>query len=164
MSGIDNNRELMVIKPSGVDYEKLKASDMVVIELSSGKVVEGSLRPSSDTDTHIALYRAFDNLGGIVHTHSQYATIWAQAGKTLTALGTTHADYFNGDIPCTRAMTKEEMDGSYEFETGTVIIETYKERKLDPIQMPVIFVKSPKVKDLLLLAKTHKRRCIMLWC
>lgn len=141
-SAIDANRELVVIKPSGVDYDKLKASDMVVLELQSGKIVEGSLRPSSDTDTHLALYRAFDDLGGIVHTHSRYATIWAQAGRSLEALGTTHADYFSAAIPCTRDMTKDEIEGSYELETGNVIIETLKERQLTPTAMPAVLVKS----------------------
>lgn len=141
-SAIDANRELVVIKPSGVDYDKLTAKDMVVVSLNTGEVVEGNLRPSSDTATHLELYKAFDDLGGVVHTHSRYATIWAQAARDLEALGTTHADYFNGAIPCTRAMTKAEIEGKYELETGKVIVETLKERKLTPSDMPAVLVKS----------------------
>jgi len=122
VSGIDRERGLVVIKPSGVDYAVMKPSDMVVVDLATGEVVEGSLRPSSDTPTHLALYRAFPEIGGVVHTHSTYATAWAQAGIDLPNIGTTHADYFHNSIPCTRDMTAAEVEGSYELETGNVIV------------------------------------------
>lgn len=128
VSGIDREHGLVVIKPSGVEYEKMKAEDMVVIDLKTGEKVEGALKPSSDTPTHLALYRAFPEIGGIVHTHSRWATIYAQAGMGIPALGTTHGDYFYGEIPCTRKMTAEEIDGEpghYEYETGNVIVETF---------------------------------------
>lgn len=134
VSGIDRESGVMVIKPSGVEYEDLKADDLVCVDVASGKVVEGHLRPSSDTNTHLALYRAFKDIGGVVHTHSRFATIFAQAARSIPALGTTHADYFYGDIPCARALTKEEINGEYEFETGNVIIETFKD--IDPLAMP----------------------------
>lgn len=137
VSGIDRKAGLVAIKPSGVPYEELKADDLVVLDLE-GRVVEGKLKPSSDTPTHLALYRAFPQLGGIVHTHSPWATSWAQAGRSLPALGTTHADYFYGEIPCTRAMTEAEIRGAYELETGNVIIETFKDR--DPAQVPGVLV------------------------
>ncbi|AXH63943.1 L-ribulose-5-phosphate 4-epimerase [Providencia huaxiensis] len=142
VSGIDREAGLMVIKPSGVDYETMKAEDMVVVSLESGKVVEGKYRPSSDTDTHLALYQAFPEIGGIVHTHSRHATIWAQAGLPLSALGTTHADYFYGEIPCTRKMTASEIEGDYERETGHVIIETFKEKGLSAKDIPAVLVNS----------------------
>jgi L-ribulose-5-phosphate 4-epimerase len=135
VSGIDRDAGLVVIKPSGVPYEELKLEDLVVLDLE-GKVVEGKLKPSSDTPTHLALYRAFPEIGGIVHTHSPWATSWAQAGKGIPALGTTHADYFYGEIPCTRAMTEAEIQGAYELETGNVIIETFRSRDLNPAQVP----------------------------
>ena len=125
VSGIDREKGLIVIKPSGVEYENMKASDMVVVDLE-GNVVEGDLKPSSDTATHIELYKTFEEAGGIVHTHSTWATIWAQSGSDIKAYGTTHADYFYGSIPCTRKMTTEEIEGEYEKETGKVIVETYK--------------------------------------
>ncbi len=128
VSGIDRENGLVVIKPSGVEYEKMKAEDMVVIDLKTGEKVEGALKPSSDTPTHLALYRAFPEIGGIVHTHSRWATIYAQAGMGIPALGTTHGDYFYGEIPCTRKMTAEEIGGEpghYEYETGNVIVETF---------------------------------------
>ncbi|QCJ71482.1 L-ribulose-5-phosphate 4-epimerase [Providencia heimbachae] len=142
VSGIDRESGLMVIKPSGVEYETMQAEDMVVVSLSSGEVVEGKYKPSSDTDTHIALYLAFPEIGGIVHTHSRHATIWAQAGLPLSALGTTHADYFYGEIPCTRKMTDSEIASDYEKETGNVIIETFKEKGISAKDIPAVLVNS----------------------
>jgi L-ribulose-5-phosphate 4-epimerase len=139
VSGIDRKQGLVVIKPSGVPYEKLKAEDLVVVDLD-GTIVEGRLRPSSDTPTHVALYRCFPYIGGIVHTHSPWATSWAQAGRSIPALGTTHADYFYGEIPCTRALTKEEINRAYEVETGNVIIETFETGGIDPLAMPGVLV------------------------
>ncbi|HEX7057114.1 MAG TPA: L-ribulose-5-phosphate 4-epimerase [Bacilli bacterium] len=139
VSGIDRERGLMVIKPSGVAYEKLRRDDMVVTDLD-GNVVEGKLRPSSDTPTHVVLYKAFPQIGGVVHTHSPWATSWSQAGMGIPALGTTHADYFYGEIPCTRKMTEAEITGAYERETGNVIVETL--NGLDPLQMPGVLVHS----------------------
>ena len=124
VSGIDRATNLVVIKPSGVDYETMQASDMVVIDLD-GKVVEGKWKPSSDTPTHVELYRAFPEVGGIVHTHSRWATIFAEAGREIPAMGTTQADYFYGAVPCTRKMTDAEIQGEYEKETGKVIIEAF---------------------------------------
>lgn len=137
VSAIDSNRELVVIKPSGVSYDNMTADDMVVVDLD-GNVIEGSLNPSSDTPTHLALYKAYDQLGGVVHTHSSYITSWAQAGRSVPALGTTHADYFYGEIPCTRALTQTEINGDYEYETGNVIIETIADQ--DPMSIPGIIV------------------------
>lgn len=139
VSAIDRETGLVVIKPSGVSYEEMKPEDMVVVDLD-GKVVEGTLRPSSDTPTHVELYKAFPALGGVVHTHSRWATTFAQAGLDVVAMGTTQGDYFYGDIPCTRPMTAEEIGGAYEKETGTVIIETFKNRKIDPAQVPAVLV------------------------
>ena len=139
-SGIDRGRGLVVIKPSGVDYDKLTPEDMVVVELESGKRVEGSLNPSSDTPTHLVLYRAFGNIGGVVHTHSRWATVFSQAGRSIPPLGTTHADYFYGDIPCTRRMTPAEISGEYELETGNVIAETFEGKSPDDI--PAVLVHS----------------------
>jgi L-ribulose-5-phosphate 4-epimerase len=139
VSGIDRDLGLIVIKPSGVSYDIMKPSDMVVIDLK-GKKVEGNLNPSSDTATHLELYKKFKNIGGIVHTHSKFAVSWAQAGKSIPALGTTHADYFYGNIPCTRPMTDTEVKGEYEKETGTVIIETFK--NINPDEMPAVLVHS----------------------
>jgi L-ribulose-5-phosphate 4-epimerase len=140
VSGINRKRGLMVIKPSGVSYEVMKADDMVVVELETGKVIEGDLMPSSDTPTHLELYKAFLNIGGIVHTHSRWAATFAQAGRGIMALGTTHGDYFYGEIPCTRKMTKEEIQGEYEKETGLVIAETFQEK--DPDAIPAVLVHS----------------------
>ena len=140
VSGIDREQELVVIKPSGVSYDVMKAEDMVVVELDTGKVVEGNLKPSSDTPTHLELYKAFPNIGGIVHTHSRWATSFAQASRGIMALGTTQGDYFYGEIPCTRKMTKAEIEGEYEKETGTVIIETFQGK--DPDAMPAVLVHS----------------------
>lgn len=137
VSAIDSNRELVVIKPSGVSYDKMTADDMVVVDLQ-GNVIEGKLNPSSDTPTHLALYQAYEQLGGVVHTHSSYITSWAQAGCSVPALGTTHADYFYGEIPCTRSLTQAEISGEYEHETGKVIIETIGDK--DPMSIPGIIV------------------------
>ena len=137
VSGIDRETNLVVIKPSGVSYEGMIAEDMVVVDLA-GNVVEGKWKPSSDTDTHLALYRAFDCIGGIVHTHSRWATSWAQAGRGIPAYGTTHGDYFYGEIPCTRKMTPEEINGSYELETGNVIVETFKDKSAKDIPAALV--------------------------
>ncbi|MEQ9917426.1 L-ribulose-5-phosphate 4-epimerase [Pectobacterium aroidearum] len=142
VSAVDRQRGLMVIKPSGVEYSAMTLEDMVVVELESGKVVEGTKKPSSDTDTHRVLYLAFADIGGIVHTHSRHATIWAQAGKDIPAWGTTHADYFYGPIPCTRLMTDEEINGRYEWETGQVIVETFQQRGISPVDVPAVLVNS----------------------
>ncbi|MEH6953212.1 L-ribulose-5-phosphate 4-epimerase [Neobacillus drentensis] len=139
VSGIDRETGLVVIKPSGVAYDELQIDDLVVLDLD-GNIVEGSLRPSSDTPTHLELYRAFPQIGGIVHTHSPGATSWAQAGRPIPALGTTHADYFYGEIPCTRTLSQEEIDRGYELETGNVIIETFEKEGLDPVAMPGILL------------------------
>ncbi len=141
VSGIDRETGYVVIKPSGVEYGEMTAEDLVVVDLD-GTVVEGDLRPSSDTPTHLALYRAFPDIGGIVHTHSPWATSWAQAGLPLPALGTTHADYFYGEIPCTRELTEGEVETNYELETGRVIVETYQKNGLDPTAMPGVLVKN----------------------
>ena len=125
VSAIDRESGLVVIKPSGVSYDEMKAEHMVVVDLE-GKVVEGKLKPSSDTATHVVLYKAFPEIGGIVHAHSTYATAWAQAGRDIPNIGTTHADYFAQDIPCTRMMTQAEVEGAYELETGNVIVERFK--------------------------------------
>ncbi|TNH08591.1 L-ribulose-5-phosphate 4-epimerase [Testudinibacter sp. TR-2022] len=142
VSGIDREQGLVVIKPSGVEYDVMQAEDMVVVDLYSGAVVEGSKKPSSDTPTHLELYRQFPQIGGIVHTHSRHATTWAQAGRDLTALGTTHADYFYGTIPCTRLMTDAEIQGEYELETGKVIVETFATRQIQPQDVPAVLVNS----------------------
>lgn len=139
VSGIDRERSLVVIKPSGVDYDAMTMEDMVVVDLE-GKVVEGRRKPSSDTPTHLELYRAFAALGGVVHTHSRWATVFAQAGRAIPAMGTTHADYFYGAIPCTRPMSDAEIQGAYEEETGKVIVETF--RNLDPAAIPGVLVYS----------------------
>ena len=140
VSQVDRESGMMVIKPSGVEYDGMTADDMVVVSLETGKVVEGKYKPSSDTPTHLELYRAFENVGGVCHTHSRWASSFAQAGASIPPLGTTHADYFYGEIPCTRAMTKAEVQGEYEKETGTVIIETFK--GIDPMSIPAVLVKS----------------------
>jgi L-ribulose-5-phosphate 4-epimerase len=138
VSGLHREKGLVVIKPSGIAYDNMQADDMVVVELETGKIVAGNLRPSSDTATHLELYQAFPDVGGIVHTHSRWATTFAQAGRGIMALGTTHADYFYGEIPCTRKMTKAEIEGEYEKETGAVIIETFRDR--DPNAVPAVVV------------------------
>ena len=139
VSGIDRNSGLFVIKPSGVEYDVMKPEDMVVVDLDGNKV-EGELNPSSDTETHRVLYREFPNIGGVVHTHSRRATTFAQAGQGIRAYGTTQADYFYGEIPCTRDMTSEEIKGAYEYETGVVIAETF--RQINPDHMPAVLVKN----------------------
>lgn len=140
VSGVDREKGLMVIKPSGVEYDTMTAEDMVVVDLKTGKKVEGVLNPSSDTDTHVVLYNAFPEIGGIVHTHSRWATTFAQAGRGIPALGTTHGDYFYGEIPCTRKMTPDEIGGKYELETGNVIVETFKDKQ--PNDIPAVLVHS----------------------
>lgn len=140
VSGVDREKDLMVIKPSGVEYDTMTAEDMVVVDLKTGKKVEGDLNPSSDTDTHVVLYNAFPEIGGIVHTHSRWATTFAQAGRGIPALGTTHGDYFYGEIPCTRKMTPDEIGGKYELETGNVIVETLKDKQ--PNDIPAVLVHS----------------------
>jgi L-ribulose-5-phosphate 4-epimerase len=139
-SGIDRARGLVVIKPSGVAYDVMKPEHMVVVSLETGKVVEGELRPSSDTPTHLVLYRAFPKIGGVVHTHSLYATAWAQAKRALPSYGTTQADYWYGDVPCTRLLTPKEIKTDYEANTGHVIVERFK--KLDSMQHPAVLVAS----------------------
>ena len=139
VSAIDREKGLIVIKPSGVEYDEMKASDMVVVDLE-GNVVEGKLRPSSDTPTHIELYKAFKDIGGVVHTHSRWATSFAQAGLEIRPMGTTHADYFYGPIPCTRSLSDEEINGHYEKNTGLVIIETFK--GIDPSAVPGVLVRN----------------------
>ena len=140
VSGVDREKGLMVIKPSGVEYDTMTAEDMVVVDLKTGKKVEGDLNPSSDTDTHVVLYNAFPEIGGIVHTHSRWATTFAQAGRGIPALGTTHGDYFYGEIPCTRKMTPAEIGGKYELETGNVIVETFKDKQ--PNDIPAVLIHS----------------------
>ena len=137
VSGIDREKGLFVIKPSGVEYDELRPEDLVVMDLS-GKKVEGELNPSSDTKTHLVLYNAFPQLGGIVHTHSPYAVGWAQAGEDIPCFGTTHADYFYGPIPCARHLTQEELDEDYELNTGKIIVETFRKRGIDPVAVPAV--------------------------
>lgn len=139
VSAIDRKSGFVVIKPSGVEYDSMTPKDMVIVDLN-GKVIEGNLNPSSDTPTHLELYRRFANIGGVVHTHSRWATIWAQAGQNISAYGTTHGDYFYGTIPCTRKMTPEEIKNAYELNTGKVIVETFTET--DPVQVPGVLVNS----------------------
>jgi L-ribulose-5-phosphate 4-epimerase len=139
-SAIDSPRQHVVIKPSGVPYDTMKPEHMVVVDLATGAVVEGGLKPSSDTATHLALYRAFKNVGGVIHTHSLHATAWAQALSSIPALGTTHADYFHGPIPCTRLMREDEIQSEYEANTGKVIVETFAGR--DPLSCPAVLVAS----------------------
>lgn len=140
-SAIDRAKGLIVIKPSGIPYDAMTASDMVVVNME-GKVVEGTLKPSSDLRTHLVLYSAFEKALGIVHTHSTYATAWAQAGTDLPAEGTTHADHFLGAIPCTRHMTKREIESEYEWNTGQVIIETFRRRRIDPVHVSAVLVRA----------------------
>lgn len=135
VSGIDRERGLVVIKPSGVSYDELTPDDLVVLDLD-GKVVDGKLNPSSDTKTHLELYKAFPEIGGIVHTHSPYAVGWTQAGRDIPAYGTTHADYFYGPVPCCRSLTEQEVEEDYERNTGLVIVETFRQRELDPVHVP----------------------------
>jgi L-ribulose-5-phosphate 4-epimerase len=141
-SAVDRASGVMVIKPSGVPYSEMKPQHMVCVTLDSGKVVEGKLKPSSDTDTHLILYRAFPMIGGVVHTHSLFATAWAQACQPLLAYGTTQADYWYGDVPCTRKLTAAEIKTDYEANTGEVIVKTFKKLKYDPLQHPAVLVAS----------------------
>lgn len=140
VSGIDRENSAVVIKPSGVEYDSMTADDMVVLDLKTGNKIEGKLNPSSDTSTHLALYKAFPDLGGVVHTHSRWATIFAQCGIGVPPLGTTHGDYFYGEIPCTRKMTANEIAGEYELETGNVIIERF--IGINPMDIPAVLVYS----------------------
>jgi L-ribulose-5-phosphate 4-epimerase len=141
-SGIDREKGLVVIKPSGVSYDGMKPAQMVVISLATGEIVEGALKPSSDTPTHLVLYRTFKAIGGVVHTHSLYATAWAQACQTLPSYGTTQADYWHGDVPCTRKLKPAEIKEAYEANTGGVIVETLDQMRLDPLQHPAVLVAS----------------------
>ena len=140
VSGIDREKGLVVIKPSGFSYEEMRAEDMVVVSLEDGHVVEGELNPSSDTPSHLEFYRHFPTIGGVVHTHSRWATSWAQAGRGIPAYGTTHGDYFYGEIPCTRKMTPAEIADAYEKNTGLVVVETFHDK--DPAQIPAVLVHS----------------------
>ena len=142
VSGIDREKGLVVIKPSGVDYDGMKPEDMVVVDLETGEKAEGKWKPSSDTATHLELYRRYSDIGGVVHTHSVNAVAFAQAGVPIPALGTTHADYFYGDIPCTRELSKSEVEQAYELNTGKVIIETIDRLGIDPMGVPGIVVKN----------------------
>ena len=141
VSEIDRKSGLVVIKPSGVSYDDMTAEDLVVVDLE-GNIVEGKLRPSSDTPTHLEFYKAFPNIGGVTHTHSTFATAWAQAGRSIPFYGTTHADYFYGDIPCARSLTKEEIEGEYEKNTGLAIIEKFRDDRLNPAEVPGVLIKS----------------------
>lgn len=141
VSGIDRESGLFVIKPSGVEYDELKPEDMVVVDLE-GNVVEGKYRPSSDTATHLELYKAFPELGGVVHTHSSYATSWAQAGRSIPCYGTTHADYIYGDVPCVRCLTKDEIEDAYETNTGRLIVSDFKEKNRDVVAVPGVLCKN----------------------
>ncbi|MDE5763712.1 MAG: L-ribulose-5-phosphate 4-epimerase [Ruminococcus sp.] len=142
VSGIDREKGMVVIKPSGVDYNGMKPEDMVVVNLMTGETVEGKWKPSSDTKTHLELYRQFPEIGGITHTHSVNAVAYAQAGVDIPALGTTHADYFYGAIPCTRDLTTTEVDEDYELNTGKIIVEIIKQRGIDPLAVPGVVVKN----------------------
>jgi len=139
VSTIDRERGVIAIKPSGVSYDTMKAVQMVLVDLD-GNVVEGAYKPSSDTATHLMLYRHFPEIGGVVHTHSTFATAWAQARRAIPNIGTTHADYFSQEIPCTRPMTREEIRGDYETETGNVIVECFRERRINPMHVPGVLV------------------------
>ena len=136
VSAIDRASGLIAIKPSGVEYDEMTADDIVLVSLETGERVEGRLKPSSDTPTHLELYRAYPSIGGIVHTHSPYAVGWAQAGRDIPAYGTTHADYFYGPVPCCRSLTEQEVEEDYERNTGLVIVETFRQRELDPVHVP----------------------------
>lgn len=141
VSGIDREKGLFVIKPSGVDYDKLTPEDMVVMDLE-GNRVEGKYKPSSDTPTHLELYKAFSEIGGIVHTHSSYATSWAQAGRSIPCYGTTHADYIYGEVPCLRCLTEEEIEEAYEENTGRLIVDEFKRLEKDPMAVPAVLCKN----------------------
>ena len=141
VSAIDRQSGLFVIKPSGVDYEKMTPDDMVVMDLKGNKV-EGRMNPSSDTATHLELYKAFPTIGGVVHTHSSYATSWAQSGRSIPCYGTTHADYFYGEIPCVRCLTKEEIEDAYEVNTGKLIVNEFRRMEKDPVAVPAVLCKN----------------------
>ena len=141
VSGIDREKGLVVIKPSGVEYDELTPEKLVIVDLNNN-VVEGNLNPSSDTKTHVELYKAFPKVGGIVHTHSSHAVAWAQAGKSIPCYGTTHADYFYGAVPCTRNLTSEEVNEDYELNTGKVIVETFTKLNLDPVAVPAVICRN----------------------
>ena len=141
VSGINREKGLVVIKPSGVEYDALSPENMVVVDMD-GNVIDGMLSPSVDTPTHLILYKSFPDIGGVVHTHSTWATVFAQCGKDIPAYGTTHADYFYGSVPCTRALSDEEVNGEYEKNTGLVIAEAFKKRNLDPVSMPAVIIKN----------------------
>ena len=141
VSGIDREKGLFVIKPSGVEYDKLTPDDMVVMDLNGNKV-EGKYKPSSDTATHLEIYKAFPEVGGVVHTHSSYATSWAQAGRSIPCYGTTHADYMYGEIPCVRCLNKEEIEGAYEENTGLLIVDEFNRMKKDPMAVPAVLCKN----------------------
>ena len=141
VSGIDREQGLIVIKPSGVEYDELRPEDMVVLDLDGNKV-EGKYNPSTDTKTHIVLYKAFPELGGVVHTHSSYAVAWGQAGRDIPCYGTTHADYFYGPVPCARSLTEREVEEDYELNTGNVIVETFRERNLNPVYVPGVICRN----------------------
>lgn len=160
VSGIDRERGLVVIKPSGVSYDELTPDDLVVLDLD-GKVVDGKLNPSSDTKTHLELYKAFPEIGGIVHTHSPYAVGWAQAGRDIPAYGTTHADYFYGPVPCCRSLTEQEVEEDYERNTGLVIVETFRQRELDPVHVPGAICRNHGP---FTWGRTRHRRCITRSC
>jgi len=141
-SAVDREADAMVIKPSGVAYERLTPADMVIVSLATGRVLDGALRPSSDTPTHLTLYRQFASIGGVVHTHSDFAVAWAQAGRAIPCFGTTHADHFRGSVPVTRQLTAAEIGGEYEAATGLVVVEALAATGLDPLQMPAVLVAS----------------------
>ena len=141
-SAVDRAADAMVIKPSGVAYERLTPADMVIVSLATGRVLDGALRPSSDTPTHLTLYRQFAMIGGVVHTHSDFAVAWAQAGRAIPCFGTTHADHFRGSVPVTRQLTAAEIGGEYEAATGLVVVEALAATGLDPLQMPAVLVAS----------------------
>ena len=142
VSGIDREKGLVVIKPSGIEYGSMKPEDMVIVDLETGEKVEGKMKPSSDTKTHLEIYKAFTSIGGVSHTHSINTVAYAQAGKDIPALGTTHADYFYGAIPCARGLTKEEVEEAYELNTGKVIVECFRQRNLDPVAVPGVVVRN----------------------
>lgn len=139
VSAIDREKGLVVIKPSGISYEEMIPADMVVLDLN-GKIIEGGLKPSTDTNTHLVLYKNFSQIGAIVHSHSEYACCWAQAGLGIPPLGITHANFFNGEIPCTKQLTPQQLEGNIEFETGKIIVETFKTRNIDPMRIPGVMV------------------------
>jgi L-ribulose-5-phosphate 4-epimerase len=139
-SAIDRASNTVVIKPSGVPYQTMQAEDMVLVNLETGKTIDSKYRPSSDTPTHLELYRAFPEIGGIVHTHSKYATAWAQAGRDLPCFGTTHADYFYGTIPCTQAMSHAQIEDQYELETGKIIVQTFLDRQIKALEVPAVLL------------------------